>query len=176
MMKISSIRPVPRAVALRLGLLSALVLALPGCFRYVPAQLETTPPGTAARVVVTRAGSEQLREVLPDGRDGDAVRGTFVERDGNTAILSVPVAQRQDGMAQRSIQQRIQVPIGEIVSFERREVNVAGTAILAGGVAGFATVILLAITEARKGDNPDNGIPPDESIISIPLFSFLWSR
>jgi len=175
MMKILKTLPTPRA-ALRFGLLGILLLTLPGCFRYVPAQLETTPPGTGARVVVTRAGSEELREILPDGRAGDAVRGTFVEIDGNNAVLSVPIARRQEGMAQRSIQQRVLIPIGEIVSFEQRELNPTATGFLVAGMAGFATAIIFAITEARKGENPDDPTPPDESIIDIPLFSVMWGR
>jgi hypothetical protein len=79
-------------------------------------------------------------------------------------------------MAQRSIQQRVLIPVGEIVSFERREVNPTTTAVLVAGMAGFATAIVLAITEARKGENPDDPTPPDESVIDIPIFSILWGR
>lgn len=176
MTKILNIRLTPRGTASRFCLLGALALTLSGCFRYVPAQLETTPPGSGAQVVVTRAGSEELRDVLPNGREGEPVRGTFVEIDGNNAVLSVPISSRQEGMAQRSIEQRVLIPVGEIVSFERRELNPTGTGLLVAGMAGFATAIILAITEARKGENPDDPTPPDESVIDIPIFSILWGR
>jgi hypothetical protein len=172
----SHTRSAPRGLALRAAFVATLVITLPGCYRYVPTELEATPPGTAARIVVTRAGSEQLREAMPTAVDGAPVRGTFVEVDGNDAIFTVPVARRQEGMAQRSIEQRVQVPLGEIVSFERRELNKTTTAILVAGMAGFATAIVVAIAEARKGENPDGPGPPDESVIEIPLFSVLWGR
>lgn len=169
-------RPAHRNRTLCAGLVAALVTILPGCYRYVPADLDVTPTGTGARLVVTRAGSEQLREVMPDATDGAPVRGTFVELDDNDVILTIPVAQRQEGMAQRSILQRVQVPRGEIVSFERRELNKTTTAFLVAGMAAFATGIVLAISEARKGENPDGPGPPDESVIEIPLLSVLWGR
>ena len=162
--------------AFRSLLLFTSALTASGCFRYIPADVTQTPSGTGARIVMTREGGEELREVLPEARDGAPVRGTFAGADGDDLLLDITVAERQSGSATRSIQQRIRVPAGEVVSFERRELN--GTATVLTIAAGAAAVagLVFAITEARKGENPDPPIPPDESIIEIPILSLLFGR
>ncbi len=159
-----------------LGLAAALLTASAGCFQYVPADVSAVPEGTSARIVMTRMGGEQLREAVPDTRDGAPVRGTVVGTDNGDLLLNVPVAQRQVGSASRTIQQRVRIPVGEIVSFERRELNTTATVLTIG--AGTAAVIglVFAITESRKGDNPDPPDPPDDAIVEIPILSILFGR
>ncbi len=159
----------PAAVALVAAVFSS-------CYRYVPADLDVTPPGTGARLVVTSAGSDQLLEVMPDHREGAPVRGEFAGVEADQVVLRVPVARRAVGMAQRVIEQRIVVPRAEVVSFERRELNKTGTAFLLAAAAGLTGAIVAVITEARNPEDSDPGEPPDESIIEIPLSSLLFGR
>jgi hypothetical protein len=160
----------------RAGLLLLLAAGFSGCFRYVPADVSAAPQGTPARIVMTRMGAEQLREVMPEARDGAPVRGTVVGSEGRDLLLNVPVARRQEGVTTRSIEQRIRIPMGEIVSFERRELNGTATALtIAAGAAAVAGLVF-GITEARKGDNPDPPGPPDEAVIEIPILSILFGR
>ena len=125
---------------------------------------------------MTRVGGEQLREVVPDLRDGAPVRGTVAGTDNGNLLLNVPVAERQIGSATQSIEQRIRVPLGEIVSFERRELNGPATALTIGAGAVAIAGLLFVITEARKGDNPEPPGPPDEAIVEIPILSLLFGR
>lgn len=169
-MRLKRLRPL-RQVAL-LGLLAA----TSGCFRYIPADVTQTPMGSGARVVMTREGGDELRDVFPDAREGAPVRGTYAGTEGNDILLDVTVAQRQSGMASRPIQQRVRVPVGEVVSFERRELNTPATvSIIAAGAAALAGIVFI-ITDARQPEVSDPVVPPDEAIIEIPILSLLFGR
>jgi hypothetical protein len=99
-----------------------------------------------------------------------------VGTDNGDLLLNVPVAQRQVGSSMRSIAQRVRIPVGEIVSFERRELNGPATALTVAAGAAAVVGLVFAITEARKGDNPDPPTPPDEAIVEIPILSLLFGR
>lgn len=157
--------------------LALCVLVASGCFQYVPAQLETTPPGTGVQVLVTRAGSDELREIMDVDLNAPVVRGTMVEMDDGDVVLDVPVGRLQEGFMASNIDQRVRVPAGEIVSFERRELNGFATGAAIGAAALGVGLVFAIINDALQGDDGDPPDPPDEFRgVSIPLFSLPWGR
>lgn len=141
---------------------------LTGCYRYVPADLEATPPGTNVQLLITRAGSEEaeLAGAIDDGEP--RVRGTVVSREGDALLVRVPVARRQDGFIVNRIDQAVRFPIGEIVSMQRRELNGLATSLTIGAVAVGVGVAIAALGNPLKGDKADPP-DPDEIILSFPI-------
>lgn len=155
----------------------AVAMATTGCYRYVPAQAEATPPGTNVQLLVTREGAREAEEVgALDGSGEPRVRGTVVGTEGDDLLVRVPVAQRQEGFIVNRIDQSVRFPIGEIVSLQRREVNGLATGLVIGGAVAAVTTMVAVIATARRGDNGDPPDPPEESLISIPLVSFFFGR
>ena len=162
-----------------LGFLAGLALAMvtTGCYRYVPAQIEATPPGTGVQLFVTESGTREA-EIAGALREGEPrLRGTVVGVEGDRLLLRMSVARLQDGFTASSIDQAVSVPVGEIVAFQRRELDRLKTGLLIGGgaaaVAGIAVLILDPL-----GGSPDRpGPDPDEAVIvSLPGFSFPIGR
>jgi hypothetical protein len=161
----------PSIRSLKAPLLIAVALACAGCYRYVPAQMEATPPGEGVRVLITRAGAAELATVTQIGGDAPVVDGTVLGVEGNELLLSVPVAQRQEGFITSALRQTIRVPTGEVVSFQRREFNSLATALTIGAAAGVVTAIVFVIADPVRGDIPDPPDPPDDLFQRFSLFS-----
>lgn len=160
----------------RRGLVVASLAAISttGCYRYVPAQMEATPPGTDVRVLVTRAGAREMEEAgALDPSDEPRVSGTVVGTEGDDLLVRIPIAQRQDGFIVSRIEQAVRLPMGEVVSFQRREVNALSTGLLlTGGAAALAGLVAI-IANPLGGDASDPEPPPDEffmfELLSIPF-------
>ena len=155
--------------------LIALALSSTGCFRYVPAQIETIPPGQAVRVLMTRQGAAELAEISEVAAAAPIVDGTVVSVEGQELLLRVPVGRRQDGFVSANLDQTIRVPTGEIVSFERREFDPLASVFVVGGAAGLVAGLVAAIVTARKGEEPDPD-GPDDLRLQLSLFSFAIGR
>ena len=155
--------------------LIALALSSTGCFRYVPAQIETIPPGQAVRVLMTRQGAAELAEISEVAAAAPIVDGTVVSVEGEELLLRVPVGRRQDGFVSANLDQTIRVPTGEIVSFQRREFDPLASVLVVGGAAGLVAVLVSAIVTARKGEEPDPDGPEDLRL-HLSLFSFSIGR
>jgi hypothetical protein len=147
--------------------IAASALLFTGCFSYVAAPLETVPAGTDVRVYVTRQALADLSELLDPG--SPVVRGTLVRREDERVFIRVPVAPRQQGFYVSTVGQDVILPAGEIVQLERRRLDRTGTALLVGGTAVSAAVVVVLIMDAFG--RPGRGEPPTEEI-RIPLFSF----
>ena len=156
--------------------LIALALSSQGCFRYVPAQLETTAPGEGVRVLVTRQGAAELADISDVAADAPIVDGTVVGVEGQDLLLRVPVGRRQDGFISTNLNQTIRIPTGEIVSFRRREFDKASTGFVVGAVAGLATAVVAFIVKPRGTENTDPEDPPDDLLLDLRLFSFTIGR
>ena len=72
------------------ALAMSLALSLPGCFNYIPTQLEATPPGEEVRIMVTPEGVLELSEVTGVDLSNPVVRGEILGREANEILLSVP--------------------------------------------------------------------------------------
>lgn len=159
------------------ALLAILIASTAGCYRYVPAQMEATPPGTEVRLLVTRAGTSELTEVVDVEGDAPLVDGTLVEMQNDDLVLSVPVAQRQDGFMTSTIEQRVRVPAGEVVSFQRREINGLLTATAMTGVAAGVAALVLVLGDAIRPDaDTETDFGEDFTAFDIPIFSWVFGR
>ena len=156
------------------ALLAALLLS--GCFRYVPTPVDMTPPGDDVRLLVTRQGADDLAQVTIVESAAPTVRGTFVEREGASMLLRVPVGQRQDGFHTVSLDQTIRIPVSEILQVERRELDVTKTGFLIAGAIGGSVFIIRNIMSAfGESDGSDPG-GPEESRIPVPFISIPIGR
>ena len=156
--------------------LIALAFSSSGCFRYVPAQLETTAPGEGVRVLTTRRGAAELANILDLGETAPIVDGTLVGVEGQELLLRVPVGRRQDGFMSSSLNQTIRIPTGEIVSFRRRKFDKVSTALVVGGGAGLVAAVVAFIVKPRGTENRDPEEPPDDLRLDLRLFSFTIGR
>jgi hypothetical protein len=158
---------------MRVALIS-LALTSAGCFRYVPAQLETTTPGEGVRVLVTSQGAVQLAEITDVVEVAPVIDGTVVGIEGQELLLSVPVGRRLDGSMMTNLNQTIRIPTSEIVSFQRREFDALRSGFAVAGAAGLITAVVVLILRPRGGDNLEEEDPPDDlqfdfSILSFPI-------
>ena len=145
--------PAPWARTLTLGLVA---LLSSGCFSYVPADIETVPPGEDVRLFLTQAGMAALDEADPDGTlltgVTPIVQGEITRRDLDEVYVRIPITRRQVGFHSSQLGQDVRIPTGEIVQIERRELNGVGTGLIIGGSTGLAaSVILFIINDARGG-------------------------
>jgi len=161
----------PMLLALTIAAMSS------GCYRYVPADVEVAPPGMDVRMLVTRNGAREFADAV--GVDGGEpiVNGTVVSREGDDLLVRVPVTQRQDGFITNRIEQSVRFPIGEIVSFQRRELNGAATGLLIGGAAAVVAGLVAIIVDPFGGDGLDPGDPdPPDFSFQLDFVSLLFGR
>lgn len=156
---------------IRWGLVAMTLVTWTGCYRYVPAQIEATPPGTDVQLLITRNGARQAQEAGVIGVDDEPrVRGTVVGIENESLLVRVPMAQRQDGFIVNRIDQSIDFPIGEIVSFQRREINSLATGLVVGGAAIGLGALVALVGDALRGGSGDTDPGPDEFfLLSIPI-------
>lgn len=160
----------------RRGMLCALLAAAgtTGCYRYVPGQLEATPPGTDVRVLVTQEGAREMRDAgAISENDEPRVEGAVVGTEGGDLLVRVPIARRQNGFLVDRIDQSLRLPVDEIVSFQRRELDGVRTGLVLTGGAAVLAALIAVIADPLGGDNPDPEPPPDElmllELLSIPV-------
>ena len=152
------------------GALAGAMLALSGCYRYVPTRLDVTPVDEQVRLVVTRAGAQDMAAFGGDGDDGPvpSVEGRFVGLEGGELLMRVPVSNSLTTPGAVSFDQMIRVPSGEIISIERREIDCAKTSLLLAGALGGAAFIVLGIMEAG-GQSNDPPVDPDLYLFRVPI-------
>lgn len=154
----------------------AVTMATTGCYRYVPAQIEATPAGTGVQLLVTRDGAQEAEVAGALGEGEPRLRGTVVGVEGEQLLLRVPVTRIREGFIENRIDQAISVPVAEIVSFQRRELDGLQTGLFIGGTAAAVAGIALLILDPLRGDPERPGPDPDESILPLPIFSFTIGR
>jgi len=157
----------------RILTLSAVILASAACYNHRPVPLEAVPPNGDVRLVVTRAGANEVAEVREVPGAAPTIRGKFMGRDGGDLLLRIPVGQRTVGFLSSDIEQTVRVPELEVLQVEQRELDGVRTGLFIAGIAGATTLVLFAIVDAvggsmTLGDDPpqlENRIP----LISIPI-------
>lgn len=152
------------------------VVMTTGCYRYVPAPIEATPPGTGVELFVTRDGAQQAEEAGALRAGDPRVRGTFVGVEGDDLLVRVPVAQRQDGFTVNRIDQSLRFPIGEIVSFQRRELNGLSTGVAIGAATAVAAGVIVLILDPLRGSTADPEQEPDETVLTFRVLSIPFGR
>ena len=153
--------------------LITLAVAIPistACYSYMPAQVETVPAGQNVRMMVTREGRLDLPETIEP--EGAFIAGKLIRREADHLLVSIPIAQRQQGFYVSQIAQDVSVRTSEVVQIELRKVDTVKTGLFVIGTAAAAIGIVYAIIEAGSRSS-DDGIPPVDEfripVLSIPI-------
>ena len=151
---------------LRLALgMSAIGLSL-GCFKYVPATLDTAPVGSRVQALLSTEGQIVLRNRI--GIDRTVLRGELLDRSGETVLLSVRSAGMSDEFGgRRSLYQRVDIPRSHILRVDQRVIDPARTGGIVAAAGGAAILLVLqAFGDRNPGQVDNGGGGPDESIRS----------
>jgi hypothetical protein len=141
------------------------MLGLTGCYVYVPAEVQTVPPGENVRLRVSRGALAELEEVVPGGEP--VVRGTLVRRERDRLFVRIPVATRQQGFMSQPITQDVGIAAAEILEFELRRKSNGRTALFVAGTGAVAALVIGTIVAGDRDRVIRDDGPPDE--IRIPL-------
>src|SRR3954463_510633 len=96
------------------------------CYSYVPASFTAVPIGQGVRLYLSEAGLDSLRraagDAVPGIGDRPVVSGILVRRDAKDFSLQIPVATRQAGFHETELDQRVTLPVADLVQVEQRKV------------------------------------------------------
>ena len=156
----------------RIGALLALLFGS-GCYSYIPADFSTVPMGEGVRVYLSETGMTRLRELGGDALPGAGTRpivsGRLVNRTPSEFSLEIPVGTRAVGFHTEELDQRLTLPVADVVQVEMKKVSGVKTAALtAAGAGAIGYLIVLVVKGAR---DPVIDTQPDPDNIRIPLFS-----
>ena len=160
----------PAFGGIKAGGLVLSVLMLSGCFTYVRTSPELVPVGQTVRLLVTPEGASETASFSEVDREEPTLEGTLERREGNTIFLRIPVGNHPAyGPLTRQLGQVVRVPVGEILTAERRELDQAKTGFLIAGGIGFSTLLILNIIGGTSGIEGEE--PPDIDFHLGKLFS-----
>lgn len=139
------------------------VILLPGCFQYVPIDLDELGPSQEVRARLTAQQAEEVEALL--GRsDARILEGKVVERLSQGFHLDVPVVNELRGIRVETLNQRVLLPFSEVVELERRELNRARTGALAvAGSVVLGAVLWVTVVDPGGEQPSPNGGGPEES-------------
>lgn len=144
-----------------------------GCYSYVPARMESIEPGQAVRVRLSPEEAERLVEVRRT--DTRVMDGVVIRFSDDELLVDTPVG-RLDPMAGSSpLNQRVNVPAGEIRDIELRELDRLKTGAALGGVGLVVGVGIAAAIKGGFGERSGEGDGPAENrrypplILRLPL-------
>ena len=145
---------------------------LVGCYSYTPITPAAAPTGSEVRARITGAASDRVAPLL-QSFDTRVLVGSVVENNGGELVLQVPLGARPNVTEiVAPLQTRIPLAVADMVSLERRRLDVKRTTVLVGGIAaGIAAGVFVAL---RAGGDSDEGKSPDEPppIARIPIWRF----
>lgn len=132
-----------------------------GCYIYTPISHELAPVGEEVRVVVTRAGAGELADEMQLDAAAPVLQGRVTGREPGVLLLRVP-RPSNPSMTSSGVElaQIARLPVGEVLSMERREMSTGRTLAALGAIVGATTFIVLGIMEASGSDSGggDDGI------------------
>ncbi len=136
---------------------SALAASL-GCYKYVPATLDTTPVGSKVQALLSTEGQMLLEErVRINGR---TVTGELLEVSGDSVLLAVRSARASAGIG--SLYQRVDFPRSQILRIDQRRLDAARTTGLVAVAAGGLALIL---SQVFGDSNPGQIEPGDGGLV-----------
>ncbi len=147
-----------------------------GCYKYVPATIDTTPEGAQVQALLSAEGQISLRERLRVNLR--MVDGEFLEARGDTVLLSVRTTVLRDDFGNQSLYQRVDIPRSHILRIDQRRFDAIRTSGLIAVVAGGAALIIVQVFGERNPGQvqPIDGGPDDRraiwSLLRIPLSIF----
>ena len=130
---------------------SALAVSL-GCYKYVPATLDTTPVGSKVQALLSTEGQMLLEERV--GIYGRTVTGELVEVTGDSVLLAVPAVRASAGVG--SLYQRVYFSRSQILRIDQRQLDAART----GGLIAVAAGGLVLILSQVFGESNPGQIEP----------------
>lgn len=160
----------------RFALVALVAVGGAACYTYAPATLETVPEGARVKALISTEAQLDLERRA--GIEARELEGELVERSDERILLSVRVPPPPTGLSSgRPLRQRIDLAPRDVLRVDVRKVDGARTALFAGGVAGFAAILIaVAVSASNPGDPPNGGPPPPESVvgwlIGIPVVEF----
>jgi hypothetical protein len=141
------------------------ILALSGCFAYVPERPDAIPTGSDVRVHLSRAGVEYLGAAYGSG---SGILEGRLDSWGDTVVVTVPV-QHSPGMLDRGLRNMIKVRQADVVAMDLRHRDQAKTVMASLGFGGLVAVAAVAMFGGVfGGTQPSTETLPDEGI-RIPL-------
>lgn len=148
------------------------VLALAGCYTYVPATLEDAPVGSRVRALLTPDSQERLR--LRHGFEGSSLEGRLEAREGDRLQLFVPSVRRSAELGSQVLYQQVDIMRGDVLRVDVRQVDSFRTAALVVvGAAVTGVVVHATVSGIAGGGSSDGGNGQIESIrgwlILLPL-------
>ena len=137
-----------------------------GCFKYVPATLDTAPVGSRVQALLSTEGQIVMRNRI--GIDRSLLRGELLDRSGETVLLSVRSTGMSDEFgARRPLYQRVDIPRSHILRVDQRVIDPARTGGIVAAAGGAAILLVLqAFGDRNPGQVDNGGGGPDESIRS----------
>ncbi|HEV2132476.1 MAG TPA: hypothetical protein VGR27_15280 [Longimicrobiaceae bacterium] len=142
--------PPPRAV-LWVGAL----LALQGCYHYVPVQLDSVPTGAEVRGRLAPEGIASLEGLVSS--NGRVVEGRLLERDERQVLLFIPAARAREGYQVETLRQAVAIPRSHIYEVELKQLDRTRTY----GIAALAGVVVAAVVvRAISGGGESSGGTP----------------
>jgi hypothetical protein len=147
---------------------------LVGCYSYTPIEAAAAPAGSEVRARITGAASDRVAPLLGTF-DNRVLVGSVVENNAGAILLEVPTG-AMPNVTTSLVQLQTRVPIvpTDLVSLERRKLDVTRTAMLAGAIAaGVAVGVTAALHAGGEGDaGKSPADPPPINRIPIPIWRF----
>ena len=155
-------------MVLRVRMLAPFV-GLVGCYSYQPIEAAAVPVGTEVRAHITGAASDRVAPML-HSTDVRMLVGSVTENANGTILLEVPNG-AMPNVTEGVVPLRARVPIvpSDLVTLERRKLDVGRTVILGAGIVGGVSLgVALAL---RSAADPQPGNLPNEPppITRIPI-------
>jgi hypothetical protein len=147
---------------------------LVGCYAYTPIEPAAAPAGSEVRARITGAASDRIAPLLGTF-DNRVLVGSVVENNAGAMLLEVPTG-AMPNVTTSLVQLQTRVPLvpADLMSLERRKLDVTRTTMLVGaiaaGVAVGVTAALHAGGEGDAGKGPSD--PPPINRIPIPIWRF----
>lgn len=144
-------------------------VGLVGCYSYQPIEAAAVPVGAEVRAHITGAASDRVAPML-HSTDVRMLVGSVTENANGSMMLEVPngaMANVTEGVL--PLRARIPIVPGDLVTLERRRLDVGRTMILGAGIVGGVSLgVALAL---RAGADPQPGNLPNEPppITRIPI-------
>lgn len=145
-----------------------------GCFRYTPASVSDVAPGETVRARVSREQARQFEGMA--GLQGRELVGRVVSTDPERLMLEVRAVALEQGNAGRTLNQRVAVPLSEVMDLELRTISVWKTTLVTVGItAAVGGLLALQLYSGENSPSRNDKNPPDalrrapEIRVQIPL-------
>ena len=147
----------------------AFLPVLTGCYTYAAIPPATAPVGTEVRARITGAASDRIAPIVGTF-DNRILEGSVVENNAGAMLLQVPTGAMSNVTNDVvKLQTRVSLVPTDLVSLERRTIDVPRTTALAGAIAAGIAVGVGVALRAGGGGEEGKGPPEPPPINRIPI-------